>query len=64
MWAQLANQLDPLTARSLLGRLIAREEGRRKVIDLERLRRIRSQDLGDPIPAQCIEPGRHLRYRT
>ncbi|WP_162240314.1 DUF4158 domain-containing protein [Nocardia arizonensis] len=39
LWAQLAGQLDLVTARALTGILTAREEGRRRVIDLERLRR-------------------------
>lgn len=39
LWAQLAGQLTPVDARRLLGMLEARVEGRRKVIDLDRLRR-------------------------
>jgi TnpA family transposase len=39
LWADLSGQLNPVSARMSQGMLVPRDEGRRKVIDLERLRR-------------------------
>jgi hypothetical protein len=39
LWAALSEQLDPVSGRALQGMLVPRDEGRRKVIDLDRLRR-------------------------
>ncbi|WP_280480063.1 DUF4158 domain-containing protein [Nocardia cyriacigeorgica] len=39
LWAMLSEQLDPVSGRALHAVLVLRNAGRRKVVDLERLRR-------------------------